>query len=195
MKFNLKGLNLNMLLLVAIFVGVVVVFLRQNNKCMMDEDDDDDDVVEGFISKMGNGMYNIPNKKFKTTNSPYLYYGANTYTHKPKNSRHHESKYQTRLRAMNDCIANTMCIGLEMDRSGSRQIRQVLMNSNPNGLYYNGRLSNDAKYLIYYLNDPRARTNTNFVPSFNKYIKPTNRTNRTNIIMKGCLDETTRTWC
>jgi hypothetical protein len=32
MKFNLKGLNLNMLLLVAILVGVVVVFMRQNNK-------------------------------------------------------------------------------------------------------------------------------------------------------------------
>lgn len=43
MKFNLKGLNLNMLLLVAILVGVLVVFLRQNNKCMMDED-----VEEGF---------------------------------------------------------------------------------------------------------------------------------------------------
>ena len=42
MKFNLKGLNLNMLLLVAIFVGVVVVFMRQNNKCVMDEG------VEGF---------------------------------------------------------------------------------------------------------------------------------------------------
>ena len=42
MKFNLKGLNLNMLLLVAILVGVVVVFMRQNNKCVMDED------VEGF---------------------------------------------------------------------------------------------------------------------------------------------------
>jgi hypothetical protein len=42
MKFNLKGLNLNMLLLVAILVGVLVVILRQNNKCMMDEG------VEGF---------------------------------------------------------------------------------------------------------------------------------------------------
>jgi hypothetical protein len=42
MKFNLKGLNLNMLLLVAILVGVLVVFLRQNNKCVMDEG------VEGF---------------------------------------------------------------------------------------------------------------------------------------------------
>ena len=42
MKFNLKGLNLNMLLLVVILVGVLVVILRQNNKCVMDED------VEGF---------------------------------------------------------------------------------------------------------------------------------------------------
>ena len=44
MKFNLKSLNLNMLLLVVILVGVMVVIFRQNNKCVMDEDDD----VEGF---------------------------------------------------------------------------------------------------------------------------------------------------
>jgi hypothetical protein len=37
MNFNLKSLNLNMFLLIAILVGVVVVFLRQNNKCVVDE--------------------------------------------------------------------------------------------------------------------------------------------------------------
>lgn len=49
MKFNLKGLNLNMLLLVVILVGVLVVILRQNNKCVMDEGVED--MEEGFKRK------------------------------------------------------------------------------------------------------------------------------------------------
>ena len=77
MKFNLKGLNLNMLLLVAILVGVVVVFLRQNNKCMMDEDDDDDDDdeyedgVEEFRQKKIMWKPGIDKKKLKTNGYRY----------------------------------------------------------------------------------------------------------------------------
>ena len=57
MKFNLKGLNLNMLLLVVILVGVLVVILRQNNKCMMDED------VEEVFNLLG--FKRVNNKRIK----------------------------------------------------------------------------------------------------------------------------------
>jgi len=132
-----------MLLLVAIFVGVVVVFLRQNNKCVMDEDE----VIEGYSSPNSLGFSNpIWRKDFsKLRADDKAYYDNFTYTHKRKNSRHPDSKFQVRKRAMTDCNAMDSCIGLEVDRSGTREIKLVLLRNIENiGQLDGGHLSDSS---------------------------------------------------
>ena len=99
MKFNLKGLNLNMLLLVAILVGVLVVFLRQNNKCMMD--DDVEDIEEGFRERRNFRRHNNLNIG--------LYAGLQMGPIRLKNTKEDFKK----------CMKDTHCIGVQKETSKS----------------------------------------------------------------------------
>lgn len=197
MKFNLKGLNLNMLLLVAILVGVLVVFLRQNNKCMMDEDED---VAEGFVQPRQlntDGMYLIEHSRFKITDSlPYpnhhFRYGTEIY----KRGTNKNKNIVVRNRAMTNCMKNPECIGLEIDTSGKREIREVIMNPNrwmhrEEGLYDGNQLNvKETDRLIRYILDPAYENQGK--PTFEKYIS--NDRNK-NIIMKTCRADHGSRWC
>ena len=96
MKFNLKGLNLNMLLLVVILVGVLVVFLRQNNKCMMD--DDVEDIEEGFRARRNFRIHNNLN--------------IGLYTGLQMGPIRFKPEFKT-------CMKDTHCIGVQKETSKS----------------------------------------------------------------------------
>jgi hypothetical protein len=179
-----------MLLLVAIFVGVMVVFLRQNNKCVMDEDDDD--VVEGFINtRPYKGYMVIRNHMFNPANLGTLtkYVSTGVYTYNPniwRRSKDPTSFFQVRKLAMTECTSRPDCIGLEIDHTGKQrsQIKQVL-NEGTSGLMnyddsYNLYLTNDGRDLINYIHNQQ----NHLKHVFKKYITPTTKANKTNILMK-----------
>lgn len=113
-----KSVNVfQMVVLVLILVGVVMIFMRQNNTCVMENDD----VTEGFNTFQELGFSSpIRNKDFsqiiKGGNAKY----GKMYTRK----RFGENN--EKIKAMNECSDNRNCIGLEVDRTGNRKIRQVL---------------------------------------------------------------------
>jgi len=137
-------------------------------------------------------MYLIDNKRFKIKDSlPYpnhhFRYG-DVHTHKPKPIWHPENKTKVRNRAMTNCMRNPECIGLEIDSSGKREIREVIMNPNkwmyrdPEGIY-DGTNFNipEIKRLLEYI----KYGTTNKKPTFDKYIS---NDNNTNIIIKTCMN-------
>jgi hypothetical protein len=107
MKFNLKGLNLNMLLLVAILVGVLVVFLRQNNKCMMDDDEYEEDEYEDEYEDGVEGF-----RRRRRNRQTRIIYKRGIHEDQKKNKIYGKKNFTSVSDARSACDRNPNCIGI-----------------------------------------------------------------------------------